>query len=117
MEPNAYCMFKNYLKVALRNCWKNKVFSAINITGLAAGLAVCLLIALYVFDELNYDKYNKQADRIYRLDADIFFNNTVFTAATSPMPLPTTLVKEYPQIEQMVRISFENEILVRKGDQ
>ena len=110
-------MFKNYLKVALRNLWKNKTFSAINIIGLAAGLAVCLLIALYVFDELNYDKYNKNADRIYRLDADIFFNGTLFNASTSPKPLPLTLVKDHPQIEQMVRLSFERDILVRKDNQ
>ena len=65
-------MFKNYLKVALRNLWRNKAFSAINIVGLSAGLAVCLLIVLYVKDELSYDKYNAQAENIYRLDADIF---------------------------------------------
>ena len=51
-------MFKNFLKVALRNLWKNKAFSAINIIGLSVGLAVCLLIVLYVKDELSYDKYN-----------------------------------------------------------
>ena len=87
-------MYKNYLKVALRNLWRNRTFSFINITGLAAGLAVCLLIALYVFDELNYDKYNKNADRIYRLDADISFNGTSFIASTSPRPLALTLVHE-----------------------
>lgn len=111
-------MLKNYFKTALRNLWKNKAFSAINIIGLAAGLAVCLLIVLYVFDELGYDKYNTNADRIYRLDADIYFNNTQFSAATSPKPLPVTLVKNYPQIEQMVRVAaFQNSsILVRKGN-
>ena len=76
-------MFKNYLKVALRNLWKNKAFSAINIIGLSAGLAVCLLIVLYVKDELSYDKYNAQAENIYRMDADIFFNGTQFTSAVS----------------------------------
>lgn len=110
-------MYKNYLKVALRNLWKNKAFSFINIAGLAAGLAICLLIALYVFDELNYDTYHKNADRIYRLDADLTFNGTSFIASTSPRPLPITLVKDYPQIEQMVRVSMERDMLVRKGDQ
>jgi putative ABC transport system permease protein len=80
-------MFKNYLKVALRNLWKNKAFSAINIVGLSAGLAVCLLIVLYVKDELGYDKYNAQAENIYRLDADIFFNGTQFTSSVAPGPL------------------------------
>ena len=110
-------MYKNYWKVALRNLWKNKSFSAINIIGLAAGLAVCLLIVLYVADEWSYDRYNKNADRIYRLDADILFNGTVFNAATSPNPMAATLVKNYPQIEQFVRLSFLYDILVRKGNQ
>jgi putative ABC transport system permease protein len=110
-------MYKNYLKVALRNLWKNKSFSAINIIGLAAGLAVCLLILLYVADEWSYDRYNKNAGRIYRLDADILFNGTVFNAATSPNPMPVALAKDYPQIEQFVRLSFQYDILVRKGNQ
>jgi putative ABC transport system permease protein len=108
-------MFKNYLKVALRNLWKSKGFSAINIIGLAAGLGVCLLIVLYVADEWSYDRYNKNADRIYRLDADIYFNNTQFTSSISPKPLALTLAKECPQVEQMVRINYQNDILVKKG--
>src|SRR5882672_3828201 len=109
-------MYKNYLKVALRNLWKNKAFSAINIVGLAAGLAVCLLIVLYVFDELSYDKYNKNADRIYRLDADIRFTGTQFVSVVTPKPLASTLVKDYPQIEQMVRLSYQGDILVKKDN-
>ncbi|MBN8854020.1 MAG: cell division protein FtsX [Sphingobacteriales bacterium 50-39] len=113
-------MLLNYLKVALRSLWKTKGFTAINIIGLATGLGVCLLIALYVLDELSYDKYNPKADRIYRLDAEIYFNNTLFNAATSPKPLPVTLVKEYPQVEQMVRISYfnsESDIMIKKGSE
>jgi putative ABC transport system permease protein len=108
-------MFKNYLKVALRNLWKSKGFSAINIIGLAAGLGVCLLIVLYVADELSYDRYNDKSARIYRLDADIYFNNTQFTSSISPKPLAFTLAKECPQVEQMVRINYQNDILVKKG--
>ncbi|AEV98307.1 cell division protein FtsX [Niastella koreensis] len=110
-------MYKNFLKVALRNLWKNKAFSIINISGLAVGLAVCLLISLYVFDELHYDTYNKNAGRIYRLDADLLFNGTNFNAATSPKPLAPTLVKDFPQVQQMVRVSFDRDILVKKNDQ
>jgi putative ABC transport system permease protein len=108
-------MFKNYLKVALRNLWKSKGFSAINIIGLAAGLGVCLLIVLYVADELSYDRYNDKSARIYRLDADIYFNNTQFTSSISPKPLAFTLARECPQVEQMVRINYQNDILVKKG--
>jgi len=110
-------VIKNYFKIALRNLWKNKAFSAINIVGLSAGLAVCLLIVLYVKDELSYDKYNAQAENIYRIDADIFFNGTQFTSAVSPAPLAPTLKKDYPQIVQYVRLRNFGDILVKKGNQ
>jgi putative ABC transport system permease protein len=110
-------MLKNYLKTSFRNLWKNKAFSAINIIGLAAGLAVCLLIVLYVLDEVSYDKYNANADRVYRLDADIYFNNTQFNSANAPKPLGPALVSAYPQIEQMVRVALQGNILVRKGNE
>ncbi|HLY68117.1 MAG TPA: ABC transporter permease [Puia sp.] len=110
-------MLKNYLKVALRNLWKNKVFSAINIIGLSAGLGVCLLIVLYVVDESTYDKYFPNADRIYRLDADIYFNGTEFSASVSPAPLGPTLARESPQVGQMVRFNYQGDILVKKNNQ
>jgi putative ABC transport system permease protein len=110
-------MFRNYLKVGLRNLWKNKGFSAINIIGLATGLAVCLLIVLYVRDELSYDRYNVNADRIYRLDADIYFNNTQASFAVAPDPLAPALVRDYPEIEQMVRLNYQGDILIKKGAQ
>src|ERR1700712_5495131 len=109
-------MFKNYFKVALRNLWKNKAFSAINIIGLASGLAVCLLIVLYVVDELSYDKYNVNADRIYRVDADIYFNNTSAIFAVAPDPLALTLKREYPVVEEMARVNYQNDILIKKGN-
>jgi putative ABC transport system permease protein len=110
-------MFKNFLKVALRNLWKNKAFSAINIAGLSVGLAVCLLIVLYVKDELSYDKYNAQSENIYRVDADISFNGTQFTSVVSPAPLVPTLKKDYPQIVQYTRLRNFGDILVKKDNQ
>jgi putative ABC transport system permease protein len=110
-------VFKNYLKVALRNLWKKKAFSAINIIGLATGLAVCLLIVLYVVDELSYDKYNKNADRIYRIDADIFFNNTSAIFALAPDPLAPALKKDFPDIEEIARVNYSNDVLVKKDNQ
>ncbi len=109
-------MLKNYFKVALRNLWKNKGYTSINIIGLAAGLGVCLLIVLYVMDELSYDRYNTNADRIYRVDADIFFNNTLFDAAVAPKPLAITMKREYPEIEQMVRINRQGDVMVKKDN-
>jgi len=110
-------MLKNYLKVALRNLWKNKAFSAINILGLASGLAVCLLIVLYVVDEMSYDKYNVNADRIYRLDADIYFNNTSAIFAVAPDPLALTLKREYPVVQEMTRVNYQKDILIKKGNE
>ena len=63
-------MLKNYFKVAYRNRIRNKVFSFINISGLAFGMAACILISLYILDELSYDTYHKHADRIYRISRE-----------------------------------------------
>ncbi|HEY4148722.1 MAG TPA: ABC transporter permease [Chitinophagaceae bacterium] len=110
-------MLKNYLKVALRNLWKNKGYSAINIFGLAIGLATCLLILLYVWDELSYDRYNEKADRIYRVDGDISFGGNHFILAVAPDPMGPTLKKDYPQVEQYVRFRQRGSLLIQKGDE
>lgn len=108
-------MFKNYFKIAFRNLWKNKGYAAINIGGLAAGLATCLLIILFVADEAGYDKFNKKADRIYRVDADIKFGGNHFVLAVGPDPLGATLKKDFPQVEQYARFRNEGGFRVRKG--
>lgn len=110
-------MLKNYLKVALRNLWKNKGFSAINILGLAVGLGTCILILLFVHDELSYDRYNKNADRIYRVDGDIQFGGTHFILAVAPPQLSGVLVKEYPQVQTAVRFRDYGGFSVKKGNE
>lgn len=109
-------MFKNYLLLALRQLRKNRGYSFINIFGLATGLGVCLLIVLYVTDELSYDRYNVNADRIYRIDEDLYFNNTQYDAVTTSKFFGPTLVASYPRIEQMVRFRNPGDLLVRKGN-
>ncbi|MGE5521779.1 MAG: ABC transporter permease [Candidatus Dadabacteria bacterium] len=109
-------MFRNYMKVALRNLWKYKGYSAINIFGLAAGLATCLLILIFVIDELSYDHYNKNIDRIYRVDGDIKFGGSHFILAVVPDPAGPELKKQFPQVEQYVRFRQRGGFLVRKGD-
>jgi putative ABC transport system permease protein len=96
-------MIKNYFKIAWRNLTKNKTFSFINITGLASGLACFILVALYVADELSYDKYNEKANRIYRVNSDIVFGGNKMHMAMSPDPIGVTLKKDYPQVEEYVR--------------
>jgi putative ABC transport system permease protein len=60
-------MFRNYLKVAWRNLMKSKIFSLINIIGLSVGLTCCMLISIYLYNEVSYDKYHKDVDRLYQL--------------------------------------------------
>src|SRR5689334_7635763 len=111
-------MFKNYFKVALRNMWKNKVFSLINVIGLAVGLCCFLLIAIYVLDELSFDRFNEHAGQIYRINSDIRFGgNELHMPVTSDM-MGAVLKKDYPQVEQYTRIYNSNgNKLVRKGNQ
>ncbi len=110
-------MYKTYLKLAFRNLSKNKVFSIINILGLTISLTACILIALYVTNELSYDRYNVNADRIYRINADYHLNGTVFNERVTPAPMAGVLQSECPGIEGVTRINGEGQILVRKGMQ
>lgn len=109
-------MFKNYFSIALRNLWRNKGFSAITIFGLAIGMTTCLLITLFVTDELSYDRFNKKADRIYRINADFFVNGNAFKERFSPSQLGPVLLQEYPNVENYVRFIRQGSILVKKGN-
>lgn len=109
-------MLKNYLKTALRNLSKNKFYSSINIIGLAVGLATCLLIFLYVTDELSYDQYNTNAGRIYRVNNEIKFNGNYIDLAQVPALMGSTMLREMPQVEQYTRISKHESFLVKKGN-
>jgi putative ABC transport system permease protein len=111
-------MIRNFLKVAWRNLVKNRTFSIINITGLAAGLASFILIVLYVVDELSYDKYNEKAARIYRVNSDIRFGGSELRLAVTSDPMGATLKKDYPQVEEFVRFyASGGSKQVKKGDQ
>jgi putative ABC transport system permease protein len=108
-------LLRNYLTVAVRSLIREKGFAAINILGLALGLAVCLLITLYVMDELSYDRFNVNADRIYRLQSDISYNGNRTEGIGTPAPMGPTLVKEFPQIGQYTRIGALYSGLVKNG--
>src|SRR5580693_5481451 len=110
-------MFKNYLKTAFRNLVKNKFYTLINIIGLALGIATCLLILLYVMDELSYDRYNLNANRIYRVNNEIKFGDNHVDLAVAPSLMGTTMVKEIPQVEQYTRIQWHGSLLIRKGSE
>jgi putative ABC transport system permease protein len=110
-------MIKSYLKIAGRNLSKNKTFSVINIAGLAIGLACFLLIALYVLDELSYDRFNDKADRIYRINADLRFGGADAHMPLTADPMGAMLKKDYPQVEEFARIYNANGAkLIKKGN-
>ena len=111
-------MFKNYLKIALRNLWKHKGFSAINIIGLAIGLACFILIALYVTDELSFDRFHEKANRIYRVNSDIVYGGNKLHMAVTSDPMGPTLKKDYPQVEEYVRFYEPGGIKrIKKGNE
>ena len=97
-------MFKNYVKIALRNFLKHKGFSFINIFGLAIGVACCLLIVLYVLDEVSYDQYHEKANKIYRVGIRGFVNNNLFHGVVTPAPMAKTLVNEFPEVTAATRL-------------
>jgi putative ABC transport system permease protein len=97
-------MLKNYLKITLRNLRRNKAYSFLNIFGLAIGIACCLLILLFIQDELSYDKFNKNADRIYRINSDVKFGSREMDVPLTSDMMGQTLKKDYPQVEEYTRI-------------
>src|ERR1700744_844347 len=109
-------MIKNYIKTAFRTLTKNKGFTAINVLGLALGLATCLLIVFYVFDELGYDRYNVNAGRIYRVDEAIRFGGTSNNFAVAPSPLAGAMKTDFPEIEQVTRFRTRGGNQVKKGN-
>ncbi len=108
-------MFKNYFKIALRNLWKHKVFSFINIMGLTVGMTACFLIFLYVSFEWSYDSFHSKANRIYRVVADIKTPTEVINTNKPAWAVPPNAKDEFPEIESFVRILNDN-VLMRKGD-
>src|SRR5215470_17291376 len=98
-------MIRNYIKIAIRNLWKNKGLSFINIFGLAAGMACSLLIFLFVKDELSYDRFHAGSERIYRVVKD-FMNSdgTSLPDATTPPAAAPAIQKEIPGIEHVTRV-------------
>src|SRR6185369_11103636 len=110
-------MIKNYLKVAWRNLVKNKTFSIINILGLGIGLCCFLLIALWVMDELSFDKFNKNADRIFRINSDIKFGGAGLKLPVASDMMGQVLKKDYPEVEQYTRIYANGGLLVKKDGQ
>lgn len=106
----------SYLKTGLRNLLKYRFYSFINIFGLAIGIAGSLLIILYVSNELSYDKFNKDYERIYRVGVVGKLRGEPINMAVSCAPMAKALLSDYPEVEQTTRITRMGDWLVGSGD-
>ncbi|HKK47016.1 MAG TPA: ABC transporter permease, partial [Balneolaceae bacterium] len=97
-------MLKNYIKIAWRNLVKGKIYSFINITGLAVGIACCLLIGLYVFQQLRFDRFNEHSNRIYRVNYVNKYGNGVTKLAQTPIALAGFLKRNFSEVEKAAKI-------------
>jgi putative ABC transport system permease protein len=112
-------LFLNYLKIGLRKIKRQKVYSFINVVGLAVGLACCAVIILYVTNELTYDSFHPDVDRIYRIGTHRISLVGEHTFVSTPGPLAPELKASYPQVEEAIRIvppyeNADNVLVVRE---
>jgi putative ABC transport system permease protein len=98
-------MITSFLKLSLRNLfYKNRLFTVVNITGLAIGLASVLLVALFIYDEYSFDRHHKNADRIYRIVLDFKEEGNIVSWARTSAPIGKYLRGAYPEVEDVVRL-------------
>ena len=110
-------MLKNYLKMAWRNIRKGRMFSIINMAGLAIGMAAAMFIMLFVLDELSYDRFHKDHPQIYRLWQQASINGKAEDMALTAPPMGPTIEADYPEVVESVRINpFSQKILVKQGE-
>ena len=109
-------MLKNYFKIALRNLWKHKGYSFINIAGLAVGMACALFILLWVQDELSYDRFHANARTLFRVEQDQKGGQGKFHVNVTPYGMRDALKAEIPEIRDATRSARTGTLLVRQGE-
>jgi len=110
-------MFKNLLRVALRNFMRDKWYSLLNILGLTIGITFSVFLIFYIKDELSYDKYNEKADRIYRIESNIKEpDKDTMRWAICPFPMAPALSKDYPEVEEATRIWGNGKTMYKNGN-
>lgn len=125
VDRKTSAMIKSYFTTAFRNLWRNKIHSSINILGLSIGLAVCFLAFMFILDEISFDQFHSNKDRLYRLNKINLEENGAksLTAESSGMMGPT-MVSEFPEVESVVRyapqfndvvLSYQDKNIVTSG--
>ena len=109
-------MLKNYLKIALRNLRRSKIFSFINITGLAVGMASAILILLWIQNELSYDQFHEKKDRIYEAWNRAIFSGKLQSWSTTPKVLAKTMQRDFPEVEEATRVDWQYGHLFTVGE-
>lgn len=109
-------MLKNYFKIAIRNLSRQKVFSAINIIGLAIGLACGILLSLWIFDELSFDKFHENGDNIYRILENQSYSSQNMQVAVTPVPLAESIKNDFPEIVWATRYNPGSTQAIKVGD-
>lgn len=104
-------MIKNYLKVAMRYLLRYKTYTAINISGLAVGIATCILIMLFVKSEFTYDKFHEKSERIYRTWQHEKYEGQDFINTVTPLPMGAALKANFPEVENSCRIYTMNPVI------
>lgn len=115
-NQNTRIMLKNYLLIAIRSLAKHRFYSFINVAGLATGIAACLVIVLFIQNELSYDRHYKNADRIYRVNGEIKFGGNHYKLAVSSAPFAGVAAQTFPEIEAAVRFRSRGSYLVKRAE-
>jgi putative ABC transport system permease protein len=110
-------MIRNYLKVAVRNLRSGSWYSALNIGGLAAVLAVSLLLFRWIQDELSFDRFHADVPRIYQVNTHFGKGEDEYTSTATPGPISVTALGEVPEVESAVRLGDYPSATFRVGHQ
>ena len=109
-------MLWSYVKVMLRSIKRHKGYAFINIAGLAIGMACCLLIMLWVMEELSFDRFHTNRDSIYRVEQDQFYSGDVYHVTVTPYPMGEGIKEEIPEIKEAARAAWMGTLLLKYED-
>ena len=109
-------MFKNHITIAIRTLLRHKVYSFVNISGLAVGIACCMLIMLFVQDELSYDQFHKNANQIYRVLWNARYGDNEWTIPYVEVPISETLKERFPEVAHSTRLRRESQTIRRESN-